>query len=397
VSRKSSLLYAGMPILCLTAVSAGWFLWYTHAPPPPFVQHAPLPQIETTGARICVRMPNGNLAAMVGSYSDELTAYLRLQYLRGLNTLVGSMILLTTIEGPDGPVYEIHILLENDLISQTDRMAQLQCERYIKSFEMDSPPTSQIALWKKQTHLFDAAYQGPVQERLMQLPRAALTSAVAKFILFKTRTDRRVRERIEPAAGKVPSPEDAHDFAADMIEVAGFYDIPLDMLLGIGAMENNYLDVRGDLRHAVWKPRASRGDIVLKRRKGRVLVSNYSLGPWQITRETLRYVHALYLSDKRDYSILPERLRPPRTLELDHVDAHVLTTYAGLLLRRLLDSFDGDVVKAQGAYNGGLGRPNLRYSEGVSMVSKYARRVVSMAVARKGILVAETPLTVTTP
>jgi hypothetical protein len=162
-------------------------------------------------------------------------------------------------------------------------------------------------------------------------------------------------------------------------------------------MENNYMDVRGDLHHSVWKRRAQPGDIVLLRRNGRVLVSNYSTGPWQITRETLRYAYRLFLDDKqRDYSQLPERLRPPRRLDLDHVDSHVLTTYAGLLLRNLIDYFHGDVDKAAGAYNGGRIQPNMKYAEGVSMVADYAHRVLSMAAGRKGNAVEERKLNVST-
>jgi hypothetical protein len=72
-----------------------------------------------------------------------------------------------------------------------------------------------------------------------------------------------------------------------------------------------------------------------------------------------------------------------------------LTTYAGLLLRNLLDYFHGDAAKAAGAYNGGRIRPNMQYAEGVAMVSDYAHRALSMAAGRKGNAVQETPLKVT--
>lgn len=42
--------------------------------------------------------------------------------------------------------------------------------------------------------------------------------------------------------------------------------------------------------------------------------------------------------------------------------------------------------------NGGPGHPNLRYSEGVSIVSAYAHRVLSIAAGRKGDSVADTRL-----
>jgi hypothetical protein len=181
----------------------------------------------------------------------------------------------------------------------------------------------------------------------------------------------------------MPAPErltlaQARQFASDIISVSRFYDVPLDMLLGVGAMENNYMHWAGDLRHASWKPRPDPGDIVLRRERHRVLVRNYAQGAWQITRETLRRVHKLYLQDKevRDYSQLRPELRPDDDLDPDNVQLRVLTTYAGLLLRHLLDEKNGSVEFAAGAYNGGVGHPNLQYAAGVQAVGDYARRVV---------------------
>src|SRR5581483_370777 len=194
----------------------------------------------------------------------------------------------------------------------------------------------------------------------------------------KSITDPRIRRDLEP----IPSPltrKEASRLAADMIAVSRFYDIPLDLLIGIGAMENNFMSVPGDSTNTVWKRRAQPGDIVLKRRHGRVLVRNNSSGVWQITRESLRYAHRLYLADKRDYNQLPSRLRPPKTLDIDKVSQDVLTTYAGLLLRDLLDRFRGDVTLAAGAYNGGPRNPNARYAAGVEMVAEYARRIIDRA------------------
>jgi hypothetical protein len=379
----------------LSLVAASGYTWWRFRIPS-FPYNAPeiLPVVHIRPDSTTVSMPNGILVAEVGDYMDELAAYLHFEYLQGLQSNAGTEVLMATREEETQPHYRLYLLLDNDLLSATERLAALQNQHFIGSFHLLSPPVTEIEDWEKQTRIFDAAYHRPVRKRLLQLPQRALTSAVAEFILFKVRTDRRVREQIEPAADKALSAEDAQDFAADMIDVAKFYGLPLDMLLGIGAMENNYLDIRGDLKHAVWKRHAQPGDIVLRRRGRRVLVSNYSLGPWQITRETLRYAHSLWLHDHRDYQLLPPRLRPPRKLDFSHITTGVLTTYAGLLLRNLLDYFHGDVAKAEGAYNGGRASPNMNYSEGVSMVATYARRVVSMAAGRKGNKVAETKLTV---
>ena len=386
-------------VLVIVLVSSGatgtWLFYRYRVEPMPSLDRQSFPVPVLVNDTTVLRMPNGNLLGKVGMYPDELTAYLRLQYLKSLPPLAGREILMTSTEDSDRPSFRLYILLENDVLKESGALAQLQVKRYIPSFTLESPPRSEITNWEKQTLLFEAAYNHPVKERLIHLPPSQLHSAVAKFILFKVRTDPRIRKQLQPVP-RLMTPEESQEFAADMIAVAKFYDLPLDMLLGIGAMENNYLDVRGDLKHAIWKRRAQPGDIVFKRRRGRVLVSNYSLGHWQITRETLRYVHALYLRDHRDYDKLPARLQPPKTLDLDHVDGHVLTTYAGLLLRTLLDYFHGDVQKAEGAYNGGAGRPNLKYAEGVSMVATYAHRVLGMAAARKGIAVKEISLQVVT-
>jgi hypothetical protein len=243
--------------------------------------------------------------------------------------------------------------------------------------------------------VFQEAYTGPVRANLLKKPSKELTSDVARFILFKSRTDRRVRRRMAIVVDQDISLAHSMQFAADMIDVARFYGLPLDMLLGMGAMENNYLDIRGDLQHASWKRHAQKGDVVLRRGKRGVLVSNFATGPWQITQETLRYAHGLFLADrKRDYRKLPERLQPPQALDLQHVTTAQLTTYAGLLMRDLLDHFHGDVAKAVGAYNGGPGKPNLQYYEGVNTVASYAHRVLSLAAGRKGSAVSEAKLKV---
>jgi soluble lytic murein transglycosylase-like protein len=66
---------------------------------------------------------------------------------------------------------------------------------------------------------------------------------------------------------------------------------------------------------------------------------------------------------------------------LDVTNPHVLTTYAGLLLRDLLDRFNGDVEKAVGAYNGGPRNPNPEYAAGVQIVASYARNVLERVAA----------------
>lgn len=383
-------------VLLLAAATVALLPRLFRVEPLPSFRHQSLPIPVVVADSVSARMPNGNLLANVGEYQNELTAYLRLQYLRSLKATFGQSVLMTTREVAGRPRYTLYLGVENDVMAAGHQLASMQIDNFVTGFRLVSPPQSQIEDWLRQTRLFDAAYERVTQQRLLKLPRTALTSAVGRFIYFKRRTDRRVREQLLRAEQEL-SLEESQDFAADIIDVAGFYDIPLDMLLGIGAMENNYIDVAGDLKHTAWKRRAQPGDIVLRHVKGRVMISNSSIGPWQITRQTLRYAHELYLHDKRDYSQLPPRLRPAKTLDFANLDTHVLTTYAGILLRDLLEAFNGDVARAEGAYNGGRRNPNLGYAEGVANVADYARRVLSAAISAHDRSVETTVLTARAP
>ncbi|MGE5204624.1 MAG: hypothetical protein ACM3PW_03350 [Chlamydiota bacterium] len=328
-----------------------------------------------------VPLPTQILLGEAGQFDNELSAYLWFDYLRSRPGVDASRVLLVVTEQPDGlPLYRVQVILPNDALTAVPFLAELEAKGFIQPFRLVFSSPGPVAYSRKQTQVFVAAYKKPVANQLEKLTPQQLVSRTARFLAFKSRTDPRVREM----AGMIALDQQAaQDLAADIIAVAKFYDLPLDVFLGIGAMENNYLSIRGDIAHSVWKRRAAKDDIILKRGRRRVLVSNYSVGVWQITRETLRYAHTLYLKDRerRDYTQLPARLVPPDKLELDVTDSHVLTTYAGLLLRDLLDRFNGDVEKAVGAYNGGPRNPNPQYAAGVQMVASYARNVLERVTA----------------
>jgi hypothetical protein len=222
-----------------------------------------------------------------------------------------------------------------------------------------------------------------VHRQFDQLTKKERAAYLHRFIRYKATIDPRTRRKIDGAPAVLTS-EQAQQLAGDILQVADFYSLPLESFLGIAAVENNFLNVAGDLGNAVWKRRAEKGDVVLARRRGRVLVLNESSGVWQITRETLRYVHKIYLKDRRDYELLPPPLRPPRELNLETIPTRALTTYAGLLFRDLLDHFNGDVAKATGAYNGGPRNPKMQYADGVEAAARHARRVMEQAAALHG-------------
>jgi hypothetical protein len=264
------------------------------------------------------------------------------------------------------------------LLTAVPRLMDMESRGLIAHYELNTLTKSEANYYVQQTNMFETAYDVPTTQKLESLSSFQLFPALADFLIFKSQTDNRVVGG-SAAAARPLTREQAKRLAADILEVAYFYSLPLDYFLGVGAMENNYMDANGDLAHAVWKKRAQRDDIVLRRKRKSVLVSDYSIGTWQISRETLRYAHQLYRKDTRNYELLPARLRPPQDLDLNATNDEVLTTYAGLLLRDLLDHFDGDVDKAIGAYNGGVRSPNPAYASGVKTVATYARRVIEHA------------------
>jgi hypothetical protein len=393
VSTAAKLSWSFAVCVLLAVVAAiGYQTW----PRPLTFRARTYPSPRYNGSTLVAAFPTQVLIAEVGKFDDELSAYLWFDYLRSRPEVDSSQVFLNVSESPRQPVYRIYVAVPNDVLSAVPFLIQLEQKNYIDHFDFVFCTPSRVAYARQQTTIFQAAYQKPVKQGLETLSPDQLKPSVARFLLFKSQTDPRVRIGPEPRPTSLDS-EEASEMAADVVAVAKFYDLPLDIFLGIGAMENNYLDVRGDLQNTAWKRKAAKDDIILKRKRHRVLVSNYSVGPWQITRETLRYAHQLYRKDQRDYSLLPERLRPPASLELDLTDSHVLTTYAGLLLRDLLDKFQGDVAKAVGAYNGGTRRPNPDYAAGVDMVATYARNVLERVNTMNGMRMAAPPASAQAP
>lgn len=356
------------------AVSAG--VAYRIWPRPLGVSIQPqVPRALIEDGHLVLRFSPEMAAAEIGSYDDQLEAFLRFEYLRGHDPEDGWRLLLTAARSGENTSYKVFIVVENDLLTAVPHLRGLETLGLIHGYELTAWTKNDFAYYQQQSLTFESAYNVPTDKKLESLPAFQLLPALAEFLEFKSQTDSRVVHRSENA----PSPltdEQATRLASDILDVAHFYNLPLDYFLGVGAMENNYMDTPGDLRHTAWKTRAQRGDIVLRRSRRRVLVSDYAVGTWQISRETLRAAHELYLKDKRDYSQLPPRLRPPRTLDVNSADNEVLTTYAGLLLRDLLDRFGGNVDQAIGAYNGGVRNPNAKYATDVKSIADYARRVL---------------------
>jgi len=343
----------------------------------------PRPQIrqqisEANGGPV-VSWPGRYLVGKLGGFDEPLSAYLMFDYLRSQDPLRGRQVLLATDSASGGLPYRISLHLPDDVLAGVEELAELKANHLTSLSENSWITQPEFSEDLRQTNLFVQSYNSPDFPNLDEIPSVELQSNVRQFICFKSLVDPRTWGQ-NPSSLSPPSLEDAGELASDIIEVAGFYNLPVDVLLGIGAMENNFLSAPGDLNNAIWKKDVGTDDIVL-RRKGRMAwVLNSSMGTWQITRQSLRYSHELFLCDTRDYSKLSVQLRPTERLDMNFLSSHVLTTYAALVLRDLVDYFDGDVFLATAAYNGTKLHPNLQYASGVEAVANYARRVIGNAV-----------------
>jgi len=378
-TRSAVAIAAGMTILTfLLLLAAAYRYW-----PRSLCLSFAYPGARIERGKVVAPFPTEILIAKVGQYDDELSAYLWFDYLRSRKTLRQCRVYLISSQSANKSRYQIVVELKNDALGSIALLSDMEAKGYIDSFDLQFSSLGVLDGYADQTQVFLTTYLAPTCATLEALNFERLQPSVAHFIAFKSRTDARTRHSQKHAA---LGDEEANDFAADIIAVARFYDLPLDAFLGIGAIENNYLPVTGDREHAIWKKRPAKGDIILQRRRKKVLVSDYSIGVWQISRETLRKAHSLYLKDDRDYTQLPRHLRPPRVLLINSVDPHVMTTYAGLILRDLLSRFHGDVGQAVGAYNGGPHRPNRRYAASVHLIAGYAKRTVGCSAARSAAL-----------
>ncbi len=354
-----------------------------HLRPPTILETT---EVSAKGTR--VYLPERFLVGQLGEYDNLLFAYLMFDHLRALKELRGMEVLLTSRGQGDATTYPVLVRLPDDLIDGTTLLSKLKSAHVTTDVCYAWVLPSHFYSDSKQSAMFADAYNDPVPNSFQRLGDEEMVAYLGRFMRFKSLTDYRIAHGTDPDLMPL-TPEQAKSLAADVVAVSRFFDIPVSMFLGIGAMENNYMNTPGDLEHTVWKRRAEQGDIVLKRQRRRVLVQDDSIGRWQITRKALRHAQQLYRKDKRDYAQLPPWLVPRQRLDWDDLQPKLMTTYAGLLLRELLDHFQGDVEQASGAYNGTLRHPNLRYAAGVQLVAEYAQRVFGHAAELRPLPTAE--------
>ena len=276
-SRYIRALWIGsiLMVLLFAVWWGGYLLWPRALAPAPLPS---LPVCQIVGEQITVTLPGAYLLAEIAQYDDEFLAFLMFDHLRGVSPLNQAEVLLGYRIVANRPKYLVLVHLENNLLTGLASLFRLQAERLISDFQWRFSDWETLKTRRQQSQMFETAYNLPIQRKLESIAPLELATYMREFIRFKSLTDPRVRKGIG-LIPDVPSRAEAHRLATDIIAVTGFFDLPVDFFLGVGAMENNFMYMKGDLGHTIWKRRAEKGDMVLKRYQGRVCLLYTSPSP----------------------------------------------------------------------------------------------------------------------
>jgi hypothetical protein len=290
------------------------------------------------GPPAMVTFPGKALTAEIGEFTNELQGYAagtRLQ--RYINA---HHILLSLRH--DGAVL-LRVQLPNDLLRAVPFIETLRVQREITNSDWAVTDPAVLSRWRDQTEIFKQTYSGI--EKAQVYPRNRAPQSVS-----------------------------------DICAVADFYALPLRFFRSVGTATASPASA------AHWSSQLRRSAVILLRAGRAWLTVDRNSVTWQDLQQPLQQAHALYRADERDYTRLAERLRPQTVLR-EELPPGVLLTYAGLLLRDLLDKTGGRESEAWEAYNIPPDDPNVRQDVGVRRASLYAGRLLRHAVDLNRIMV----------
>ena len=187
------LFFVGIALIAFAALAVYYF-WpqeleshrYACIPPPEFVQ-----------GRLTLPYTDKYASAQVASYNDELEAFLYFQFLRGRTVLDRIRILLTAVPTETGSSYRIFVVARDDLLTDISRLGRLEGRRLNPTVRNHRPARSEFSHYENQSHIFEVADNIPVAQKLEALEPSQLESALADFLLFKSRTDIRVLDDMD--------------------------------------------------------------------------------------------------------------------------------------------------------------------------------------------------------
>ena len=110
-----------------------------------------------------VPLPTEVLLGEVGSFDNELSAYLWFDYLRSRPGVDPFQVLLMVREEADKiPLYRIQVVLPNDALTAVPFLADLEAKGFIQHFDLAFSSSGPVEYSRKQTEVFVAAYKRPL-------------------------------------------------------------------------------------------------------------------------------------------------------------------------------------------------------------------------------------------
>lgn len=243
---------ATVTVAVAAALVGSWIPNHYRPRPLQIPQRMSSPATILENGRLVLRTPGSTLVADLARYDDELFADLMFDYVRSRPVLSDREVLVVPALEDETLAYRVKVLLPNDVFAAMPRLYALGQEFPFLTPTMLVVDDRLVQIQRQQTEAFVRAYNFPAYAKLEQLSTKEVVAFARRFIRFKSNTDPRIRRQIEP----VPHPlsrEEAQRLAEGIVTVAEFYELPLEFFLGIGAMENNYMNVKGDLGNAIWK------------------------------------------------------------------------------------------------------------------------------------------------
>lgn len=302
--------------------------WHSDEPEP--IPPLPLlPQLSLT-PRPQISFQSKNITAEIGRYDNEFDAYNAVSLLR--HREVGGKFLVSI--GEHGRFIAVRSELPNDLLSAIAEVERLRAAGMIRTSDWAITDPAMLRRWWDESQLFSQMYSD-----------------------------------LDPPKASVPAPSST--LIRDLATASAFFDLPIRVFL----FDPPSFDRRKAL---LWQRRPGQGRVVVVRSSGKYLTLPAESVEWQETRTALEHAHRLYVSDHRDYSQLPMRLRPPENFR-EEVAPSVLLTYACLLLRDLANKSSPSGVGPVDLLATMPDDPNARQELGVRRASLHARRALAHA------------------
>jgi hypothetical protein len=160
------------------------------------------------------------------------------QHYKSSTPLLDDELLLRYAAKKDTVEYQVLLVLTDDFVASVNRVTQLHSARNVEEFDWSLLPQRSLTGLRNQTTLFNSAYSLPVRRKMEDLSKQNCVYCYAGLFV----------SHLRPARGSESALSQFHRSlhqATPSVLLATLslwrsYDLPLEYLIGIGAMENNY-------------------------------------------------------------------------------------------------------------------------------------------------------------